>query len=270
MDISIELLEHFRLTEQQASFEVITKVSTYPEFIDEYKPNIPYQKINDGFELYVEGGNKKQQQYTETPPQYLEDDKERSVRRTRKKITDYIICNDFDLFCTFTFKDNRDDVIRCKKRMSTWLTNQKKQYGQFNYLIVAEYHKDKQSIHFHALLGGYHGPLTLARNHHTKQLLKRKGKQQYNLGSYRLGLNSAEEITSKLKAGYYLRKYITKEMILLPGKKRYWSSRGLKLPIVEYNPEPYYLDFEIIDVWWNELGSKVRYKIPEGFSHDKS
>jgi hypothetical protein len=263
MDISKLLLEEFRKSEQDASILVETKLSIYPDHIEEYKPNVPYQKIIDGYEISKRKPKREKKEYSTPHPQYSEDNTERSLRRTRKQITDLVICNDFDTFGTFTFREDRDDPVKCKRKMSTWLTNQKKKNGHFRYLIVQEFHKDKKSIHFHILLGGYTGKLTLARNPHTKAPLKIKGRQQYNFAEYKLGHSQAEFINSKKKAGYYLRKYITKGMVLFPGKKRYWPSRGLSIPDIEYNPLPYYYDFEIDDVWWNEIGSKVRYLRPK-------
>lgn len=263
MNIPKLLLEEFRKSEQDASFLVETKLSIYPNHIEEYKPNVPYQKIIDGYEITKKKPKKEKKGHLTPHPQYSEDNTERSVRRTRKQITDYIICNDFDLFGTFTFKKDRCDVAKCKRKMSTWLANQKKLHGHFLYIIVPEFHKDKEALHFHILMGGYTGNLVLARHHHTKELLKKSGKQLYNFGEYKSGLNSVEFIKSKKKAGYYLRKYITKDMVLFPGKKRYWASKGLNLPVVEYNPLPYYYNFEIDDVWWNEIGLKVRYLRPK-------
>lgn len=49
-----------------------------------------------------------------------ETDVERSIRRTRKKIKDYVLCNEFGLFATFTFREDRYDVDRCKTRMARW------------------------------------------------------------------------------------------------------------------------------------------------------
>lgn len=263
MDISGKLLDHFKSSEPDAYINVFRRLAEYPDYLEEYAPNVPFQKLLDGYELYVDEELVKDKTgFVGNNNKFLEDNVQRSIRRTKKQIYDYVQCNDFDLFGTFTFRSDRQDIQKCKERMSIWLTNQKKLHGPFDHLIVAEFHKDNESIHFHVLFKNFKGKLVLARNHHTHEPLKKRGKQLYNFDGYRLGINTAEFITSKKKAGSYLRKYITKDMPLFPGKKRYWASRGLKKPVITYNPEPYYRDYKIIDVYWNDLGLIVRYAYP--------
>ncbi len=152
-----------------------------------------------------------------------------SMRRTKTTIADLTLCNQFDLFATFTFSKDRQNVELLKKRMSTWLKNQKKIHGKFQYLIVPEYHKDGKSIHFHALLKNYNGNLIKAKTKH-------KNRNVYNITSYNSGFSTAKKIDNHNKVSSYIRKYITKEMPKFEGKKRYWLSTGLIRPYKIPNP----------------------------------
>ena len=51
---------------------------------------------------------------------------ERSIRRTKKCIKEYVLCNPFSIFATFTFAENRYDVDEKKRQISCWLKNQQK------------------------------------------------------------------------------------------------------------------------------------------------
>ena len=161
---------------------------------------------------------------------------EDSVRRTKMTISDIIICNEFDLFCTFTFDPkkciDRNNPIELKNKMSKWLKNQRDLHGHFDYLIVPEFHKDGKAIHFHALFKNYRGTLKEAS---TKN--KNYKRRTYNIKSYRLGYSTAVQIDNNIeKVGSYVKKYITKDMPKFPGKKRYWCSTGLIRPITDVNP----------------------------------
>lgn len=218
-------------TELEVSFEVRAKASYYPSQTIVYIPNRPFTKIKNLYELANKNTKpKKGKQNVE--------DIERSIRRTKKNIKDYALCNAFELFATFTFSPektkDRADVATVKKQMSNWLKNQNKRSGKFGYLIVPEFHKDGKSLHFHALLTGYKGKLTPSGT-------RIHNRPAYNFKSYKLGHNSAVFIDDISKVSSYVRKYITKDMPLFPGKHRFWCSKGLKLPQVEYNPPEWYL-----------------------------
>ncbi|RYF28950.1 MAG: hypothetical protein EOO17_03370 [Chloroflexi bacterium] len=154
---------------------------------------------------------------------------QRSVRRSRTMINDYVHCNEFDLFITFTFdpkKVNRYDLTACYLKMQGWLwrTHRKYKDSDFRYVIVPEKHKDG-AIHFHALIGGYDGPLK-------KTNVIQNNKRVYNVSSFRFGFTNAQYLDDdKQKAIAYLCKYITKDMVMVSNRRRYWSSRNLQKPI---------------------------------------
>lgn len=169
-----------------------------------------------------------------------------SIRRTKTLISDLMICNEFDMFATFTFNGSkkyarqygyaitdRTDIDLLKTKMQKWLKNQRDIHGKFQYLIVPEYHKDGKALHFHALLKGYKGTLF--------DTGKTKGARPiYNISSYKLGHSTVIPIddnkVSYRKVSSYIKKYITKDMPQFRNKKRYWSSQGLNKPLKVPNP----------------------------------
>ncbi len=193
------------------------------------------------------------------------DNLERSLRRSKKRISDYILANNFELFVTFTFAANRQDVDEKRQQMSNWLRNQRKRNGKFDYLIVPEFHKDGKSLHFHALFNSYCGEIQQAINPKTGLALEQKGQPIYVLPEYTLGFNNAKRILSDAdsqnRIALYVQKYITKDMPLFHNKQRYWVSKDLKLPKIQNNPEKWYKvckpDWEIE----NDFGKIMEFQV---------
>lgn len=156
----------------------------------------------------------------------------RSVRRSRVLISDYVLCNKFDMWCTFTFnkqKHDRQDVNHCKSVMQLWLERRKRKNHAFKYLIVPEYHKDG-ALHFHALISGYNGTLKATK------LKTKTNKIVHVITGYRAGNAQAVFIDDDYdRIIGYLKKYITKDMPLLYGKRRFWCSTNLNKPIKTRN-----------------------------------
>ncbi len=206
------------ITSDEAYYLVHAKASHYPNFVRIYLPKASYEKIKPNLELSnrIKKNNSSSSQFTE------ESDLERSLRRTRKTIKDYVFCNQFELFVTFTFKQDRQNIDRCKAKMNNWLKNQKKRTGKFEYIIVPEFHKDKQSIHFHALIKGYQGRLKQSVNPKTQMPIKQGVRYVYELPSYTLGFTNVKIIDDKqdslTKVGFYIQKYITKDMPIFANK----------------------------------------------------
>lgn len=73
-----------------------------------------------------------------------------SRRRARRKIFDYCICNDFDLFVTLTLDKSlidRNDYGSVIKKLNTFLDNRVRRKG-LKYIGVPEYHRNG-GLHFH-------------------------------------------------------------------------------------------------------------------------
>lgn len=216
------------------------KATYYPDFIRIWIPIIPIE-INPKDTIDSVDHLMKYEYKIETGV-------ERSIRRTRKTIKDYVLCNQFDLFVTFTFspaKVDRVDINACKVKMNNWLKNQKRRNGKFAYIIVPELHKDG-ALHFHALLRSYTGKVIESIDKDTGLLKKNKyGQQLYALAGYTLGWSDVkyidDEKDSQTKVGFYIQKYITKDMLRFKNKNRYWCSRSLIKPIRENNPQVWYL-----------------------------
>ena len=173
---------------------------------------------------------------------------EQSVSRAKTKISDIVLCNQFDAFVTFTFNCRacvpkcinkpctcdkstckRYDLDYCIRTQKAWYNNQIKKYGRFPYIQVMELHKDK-GYHFHALFKNYKGPLAYWKTD------KKDGRPIYRLASNKKGYTTVKEIYDISGTSSYIKKYITKNMPTFPGKKRFWPSQGLKRPIVTQDP----------------------------------
>lgn len=235
------------LTKQEASHKVYSQATYYPEYVKVYIPHQPYEKLIPFME-----GRKVLTLSPVSNKASTEDNYERSIRRTKKLISDYVECNSFELFVTFTFSPHktkdRADADAVKRQMSTWLKNQNVRLNKFKYLIVPEFHSDGKSLHFHALFQGYTGTLIDSGKTYN-------GRKIYNLKGYTLGLNTAATIDSKGPLSSYVKKYITKDMPQFHGKHRFWASKGLDRPRTEDNPPDWYRHRTPLRTYENEYGT---------------
>lgn len=242
---------------QDISYLVNARLKKYLNTTEIYAPDDPYEKIEEGYEL-----SKDNHPSAASVPTSEEDKLERSKRRTYIAVKDIALSNIFELFATFTFKANRYDDEESRKKMVGWLKRQRKQDKYFQYLIISELHKrceecvetknmiclhhDRpKALHFHALIAGYKGKLIRAVNPYTGKPLVKKRRKVYDFPNFTLGnseiyiIGDSEE--DRIKSGFYLLKYLKKDMPTFKSKKRYWSSRGLNKPLVIENPEEWYL-----------------------------
>ncbi len=191
---------------------IFNSIKEYPDMIKVYIYNKPFRT----------GFNANRKVKRRNNPEC----EESSIRRSRTVLSDLCICNHFDLFCTFTFDPSRYDsknILACRRYMNTWIRNAKERHSPaLKYLIVPELHKSG-AIHFHALLRGYEG--TLKDSKHTNN-----GRKVYNIKHWHFGFSTAVKIDNIMAVSNYIKKYITKDMILLPGKKRYFCSQDLIRP----------------------------------------
>lgn len=188
---------------------------TYKDYIKiiEYNRHwIPITKTNKNKKAILKMENKDQEDL-------------RNVIRARTAIHDIVACNTFEYFVTLTIsptaKIDRYNYDETAKTISKWLNNHLEKY-----ILVPEKHKDG-AYHFHLLAD-------IPKD----KLRKYKGRA-YNIKSYKLGYSSAIKITkgSEARIANYVKKYITKDLINSVGKgrRRYWASKNLKRPDVEYN-----------------------------------
>lgn len=186
-----------------------------------------------------------------------EDSIHRSLRRSKSVIQDIMLSNRFDLWCTFTLNcrscypkcDNkpciclpddckRYDIAYARRVLSNWFRNQKKHSPNLQFLAVPEYHKNG-AIHFHCLMSNFNGQL--------KETSKKTkyGQTIYNATGYYSGFTEFVRIGERFdsqsydedykRVAKYLTKYITKDMPMISGRRRYLVSEGLNRPIVRVN-----------------------------------
>lgn len=160
----------------------------------------------------------------------------RSIERTRVTVQDLCLCNEFDLFCTFTFdpkRYNSKNILYCKKYMNTWIRNAKSRHSKhLEYLIIPEKHKSG-AIHFHALFKYYDGKLNPSG-------VFQNGREVFNIPNWHFGFSTCCKIDNHKAVANYISKYITKDMLTFGGDKRYYCSQDLIRPERRHNID---LDF---------------------------
>ena len=221
--------------------ELVEVMATYyPGMVRLYVPKKPFMKKSIDWEerdapVRIEEKNGTMLNPTETSL-------ERSIRRSQSVVNNLVLCNTFDLFVTLTVADEekRMSEHKAKNVVLNWLKNLQKRKGKIDYILVPEYHK-KGGLHFHLLISDYPGEIDVAINPWNGKRIKSHGRDVYNLPGYKSGWSTAVKVGNDIKdraqVGHYIRKYITKDMVSIFNKKRYWASKGLNRPRVEYNPE---------------------------------
>lgn len=180
-----------------------------------------------------------------------QDQLDRKTQEYLKKVRTNIIdlafnYNKWQYFITLTFDDkfftnntysHEEAIILLRK----WIDNQKHQNRDFTYLLVAEL-MSSGKLHFHGLVSNVpkwefkesRYPLDYKIDSKRGQLIIIKGKQIYNLINYKLGFTTISKIDNIEKVSNYISKYATKDLIKLKNKKRYWYSRNLSKPKLDY------------------------------------
>lgn len=227
--------------------EISSYAKVYPDFVKIVKYNRPivFTNFQDKSFFLTNEENDEEKDYLE-----------KSINRTKTKISDYILCNNFTHFVTFTFdpsnskvknEENRKDLLKMSKLLITWVNSEQinhfRRHGhRFGYLIVPERHKNG-AWHFHAVFQGYKNEIEDFYSSKNKYLtvdeIRSKNKKPKNqrgfLPRYKLGRSEIAPVKDKFRMSNYIKKYITKELINEKYKKRYWASRNLKLPEVIEN-----------------------------------
>lgn len=139
-----------------------------------------------------------------------------SKSRTKQKIKELALCNDFKYFYTQTLKDNRYDLESFKKAIQEKFKAYKRKNEDFIYLVIYERHKDG-AFHLHGLIGGVGNDLYENHNGY------------YSLAFFEdIGYNSISAIKDKVKVSSYITKYLTKDIVKTDSKMSYFHSRDLK------------------------------------------
>ena len=189
-----------------------------------------------------------------------------SQARTQRTILDYALNNDFTHLLTTTIDPKRfdsTDLDLILVKMWDSVSRNLNLIG-LKYLAVPELHKDKKKFHLHILI--------VANNDFESYfdkwgyLYNQKRKIWEYVGSHfkfwKWGYSNVKRIdrdpTDLVKLGNYLKGYVTKDLIVSFGRKRFWASKGLKkgkvIKLGIYSPMNLYVDPKSIK--WDYIGKK--------------
>lgn len=155
-----------------------------------------------------------------------------SYSRSRSKVLQYALCNDWDYFITITVNPERfdrwklDDIY---SRLYDFFRMYRARYGPVSYLLVPERHEDG-AWHFHGFIRGIldcHLSSFIPGVH--PQKLIRAGYLNFGVLADVIGYVSLSQFRDPVAAGFYITKYITKEHAHDDFYQHlYYHSQGLK------------------------------------------
>lgn len=212
---------------------------------------------------------------------------EESLCRSRRLLRDYVLCNKWDLFCTFTFdmaKVDRYDYKECSSVLRKFFNNYKSRYSpNFRYIVIPEFHKDG-AIHFHGFVRGIRPddlyiPKYIQKREDGQLLTVPNTKKYVRWRNYGYGNFDCSAIRNIEAAARYAVKYITKDLASLPtGVKVVLHSLNLCKPELVFDEDdiPCFKDkpdfvgdycvlrytddlYGILDPFWSESCSEVRH-----------
>jgi len=182
----------------------------------------------------------------------------KNLYQTKQNIIDLAYHNGletpWEYFITLTFDDhkvNAKDYNQVSSELAKWIDNMKHQNPNMEYIMAPEPHPTSGRVHFHGIFKNVPKWVLIEAKNPQGRLIKKNGVQIYNLMNYKLGFTTVSKVQDQEAISVYISKYITKELIDLAYKKRYWSSKSLKRPNIEYayfNEEElsFYIDKEKI------------------------
>ena len=165
---------------------------------------------------------------------------ENSLARTKAKIFELAVCNDWEYFVTLTLNPeyhDRKDLDTYKKKLSTWLKNYNRLHStNIKYLLIPEEHKNG-CWHMHGLFMGlpesHLQPFTITEKI-PKKILKAilQGHTIYNWSAYAkaFGYLTLSKIINLESVSKYITKYITKHLLesrISLNNHLYYASHGL-------------------------------------------
>lgn len=184
-----------------------------------------------------------------------------SLSRTKRRIKDICLSNDFELFATFTVNSKNCDrfsLVETQelilKLFRKYRRKQKNQFlkdcifksaedlnfSLFKYIIVTEHHRNN-AFHFHGMIKNI--PIesfvdyTVEDAPNTYVLEKlREGKRVLHLPFFddNIGLNTFTFIENYNKCCSYCCKYMNKDLVKNDTNQVFFASKGLKRPEIEY------------------------------------
>lgn len=170
-----------------------------------------------------------------------------SLSRTKSKIFELAMCNDWEYFVTLTLNPkyhDRKDLNNYKRKLSTWVKNYNRLHKtEIKYLLIPEEHKDA-SWHMHGLIMGL--PIEHMQEFNIDEKLPLKmlseianGNTLYNWPAYAkaFGYLSISKIRNAESVSKYITKYITKNLLktrVSLNDHLYYASHGLKRAEIIY------------------------------------
>ena len=199
--------------------------------------NVRKKTYADGTQQYMFFSNPRQVGYEQEKKRTKRGEggqrsKDNSRKRAVQVVYDLAKSTLWDWFITLTFDPQKvhshdyDECVEFIKKFTRYL-----QSRHFVYLLVPEKH-ESGAYHFHGLIKGPL-PVSEAYNPWGKPIFDDKGSRVYNVDGYNYGFTTAVKVYSNSAIGY-IAKYITKADAVPPERKRYWASRGISRPKVEY------------------------------------
>lgn len=163
--------------------------------------------------------------------------------RAKKNFYDYALNNNWEYFCTFTFKDEtiRNDRNKIKEQWRYFVMKLQSISKDVKVLAVVEEHENG-GYHLHALVSDIDLVLVPARNNNKNSkeygyfLYTVIGDQIFNCHEWDKGFNTVVCIkpnSRQQKVVNYLTKYITKEPATLFGEKRFYRTRNYEVRSTE-------------------------------------
>lgn len=164
-----------------------------------------------------------------------------SISRTKARISELALCNEWEYFVTLTLdktKYDRHNLPKFIKDLGQMIRDFRKKYGSdIRYLLIPERHKDG-AWHMHGFFKGIPKDdlreFTL-RDRLPNEMRKRilDGTRVFTWTSYerKFGFADIELIKNHEAVSYYITKYVTKEMtktITELNAHSFYSSNGLK------------------------------------------
>lgn len=153
------------------------------------------------------------------------------------------MCNVWEWFGTLTFdkeKIDRFNFDECSKKVRKFFNNLLKDYKTFRYLAIPEQHKNG-AWHFHVLFSGLPDSIFYDSG------IVQNGLKIYNLSKYRLGFTNFSKVVNTQKLSNYILKYISKSLLNIPDRQRFYCSKGLNKPSEQV------FDFECEKLSFNEM-----------------
>lgn len=166
----------------------------------------------------------------------------KSLYRSKQNVIDLAYHNSliepWEYFVTLEFNSNEidyKDYDKVSELLAMFLDNLHHQNKDMRYIGAPELHPKSGGIHYHFLMSNVPNlKLEEARSPKTGRIIYKNGSKIYNITNYKHGFTTCSKIKNQEAVSVYIAKYITKNMIDYNYKKRYWCSRNLSRPTLEY------------------------------------